>query len=419
MVNSDPLPRSTSRALSTFRAFHSHNYRLLWPANFLTYIPMWIQMTMLGWMVLVLTDSPFLVALVGFFGWSPMLILGLVGGFIADTGRRKNILLATQLTNLVVSLAMIMLLMTESERFWHAYIAMILVGTSRALDMPSRRTLILDMLGRGGVANGIALDQVAMSASLAFGPALAGILIKTTGFAGGYVAIFIAYSVGLMLVWNLKIDFRKRNDLDGKGTIRDLLLGLRYVSGHRTIVAIVLITILMNLLLFSHSHMVPVIAREVLAVGPLLMGVLAAAAGFGSMVGAVIVASATKIRYPGRLFLGGSLLALIFLFLFSMSGQYLISILLLLVLGFGASGFSTTQATMVMLIADEEMRGKALGVVSLAIGAGPLGALLVGTVAYLWTPSFALGLNALVGILLIGLIGFLMPSLRRIVVPQE
>ena len=403
----------------TFRAFHDPNYRLLWPANFLSYMSRWMQMTILGWMVLQLTDSPFQVALVGFFGWLPMLLLGLVGGFIADTGKRKTVLLATQSASLTAALVMMVLLMTGSERFWYAYIVTAVNGTAWALDMPSRRSAVYDLLGRSGVINGVALDSVGMSASMMLGPALAGALITVASFTGGYVAVSIAYSVSLALLWRLRLAQGRQSRAGDTGVVRAVAQGLRYIAGHRTLLSIVLITVLLNMLLFPHMLMIPVVARDVLGVGPLLMGVLAATTGLGSMLGAVLVASATNIRHHGRLFLGGSMLALAALLMFSMSGSYLLSVALLLVLGLGASGFSTMQSSMVMLITREEMRGKALGVVSLAIGASPFGALLVGALANLRTPSFALGFNAALGIILIGLIGIFMPSLRRRIVPPE
>jgi MFS family permease len=378
-----------------------------------------MQMTILGWLVLELTDSPFLVALVGFFGWSPVIFLGLVGGVIADTANRKRVLVFTQFASLAAALVMMALLIMGSERFWHAYIVMMVTGAAFALDMPSRRSAIHDLLGSSGVTTGVALDSVGMSVSLMLGPALAGALITVVGFTGGFVVVSLAYFVSLTLVLRLRLPQGRRSRAGDMGLVRDLALGVRYVVGHRTLLAIVLITVLMNLLLYPYMNMVPVVARDVLHVGAGLMGVLQAAAGLGALTGAVVIASAINIRYPGHLFIGGSMLSLAALLLFSVSSWYLLSASSLLVLGLGTAGFTTMLFSMVMLVAREEMRGKALGVVSLAIGAGPLGALLVGAVANLRTPGFALGLNAVLGIFLIGLIGIFMQSLRRRVVPDE
>ena len=403
----------------TFRAFQDRNYRLLWPANLLGYMSRWMQMTLLSWLVLVLTDSPWRVALVGFFGMAPMLILGLVGGLLADRLNRKRLLVSTQLAGLTASLVMLALLSLGWERFWHAYVVMAVSGASWALDMPSRRSLIHDMLGSSGVTNAVALDAIGMSASIMMGPALAGVLITVADVTGGYVAVTLAYLAALALMLRVRLRHSPRRAGSSTRIRSDLALGLRYVIGHRTLRATVLVTLLMNLLMFPYFHMVPVIARDVLHVGPALMGMLQSGSGLGSLAGALLIASAFNIRHHGRLYLGGSIVTTVALLLFSASRWYTASLAALVVLGLGTAGFGTMQASLVMLVSREEMRGKALGVVSLAIGAAPLGALAMGAVASAVSPSFALGMSATVGLASLALVWLLMPSLRQRTATEE
>ena len=143
------------------------------------------------------------------------------------------------------------------------------------------------------------------------------------------------------------------------------------------------------------------------------MGTLLGAEGLGALVGAISVASIGVIRFHGRLYIGGSMLGLIMLLCFSMVRWYYVALPVLFVLGFGTSGFSTMQSTLVMLRAREEMRGRALGVISLAIGAGPLGALMIGTIASMSSTPFAIGVDAMLGIVLLASLALLMPSLWR------
>ena len=378
-----------------------------------------MQMTILGWFVLQHTNSPWLVALVGFFASAPMLALGLIGGYLADSAHRKTVLVSTQAASLTASIIMLSLLLTGSERFWYAYPIVMVTGIAWALDMPSRRSSIYDLLGSSGVINGIALDSVGMSISRMVGPILAGVLISLAGFKGAYVAVSVSYVLSLTLILRFNVVKRTRGEVEVHGVLRSISAGLRYVAGHRTLRAAVSITVLMNFLMFPYMHLVPVIARDVLHVGPGSMGVLMAASGMGALVGAVLVASASNIRFHGRLYMGGSMLAFAALLVFALSGWYFLSIPALLVLGLGTAGFSTMQASIVMLVAREDVRGQALGVVSLAIGASPLGALLEGGVASRAGPGFALALNAIMGAVSIGLIALLMPSLRERMEPDS
>ena len=438
MVGISRITPEKVRRVRTFSAFHNRSFQLLWPANICSQLSRWMQITLLAWLVLELTDSPLLVALVGFCAMAPMLLLGAVGGLLVDRVDRRRLLLTTQAISFLAALAMMLLLFLGVEVFWHAYLVMLAIGTAGALEMPSRRAMVLDLLGRSGVTNGVALDSVGMQTSMMLGPALAGSLITVANVAGGYVVVTLFSISAILLLRSVKLPkkhtLRPPSDTlaheveAAKGTehrfsvqssyrgfidvYRNLAEGFRYVRGHDVLLTTVIITVLMNLLLFPFVSMIPVIARDVLGVGPMLMGILMAAQGLGALAGSVLVASARSIRYLGRLYMGGSMVALLMLLLFSFSHLYFLSLPILLVLGLGTAGFATMQTTIVVLAAREEMRGRALGVVSFAVGAGPLGALMMGGIATAVSPSFAIGLNAVLGVVALALVWLLMPALR-------
>ncbi len=404
MTTRVPLPR-------TFWAFRSRSYRFLWPANFIAYTSRWMQLTLLGWFVLVETDSPWLVGLVGFFAMIPMFFLGIVGGVLADAVDRRRLLLITQAASFASLLTLSSLMVLDLALYWHAYPAVLAMGIAWALDMPSRRSLIHDLLGRRRVTNGVALDSMGMSASMMIGPATAGALIDRVGVTGGYGVVTALLAISLVLLSRLKTGPTRPPQPQG-GILHNLADGIRYVAGHRTLRAMVLITVLANLLLFPYMHMVPVMARDVLGVGPVLMGLLQAAPGLGSFAGAIGIASLPAVSHHGRIMLGGTLTAFAALLLFSQSTVYALSLPTLLVMGIGVSGFGSMQASMTMLLAPREMRGKALGVVSLAIGSGPFGVLIVSSVANEYGPAMAIGAIAVAGIILVGLVGASMPAIR-------
>ena len=431
--------------LRTFHAFQNQSYRRLWLSNLFSTMCQIMQMTLLVWFVLEETSSPFLVALVGTFSFAPALLLGAIGGLLADQADRRRLLVTTQGVNLAAALAFTLLLNTNLVEVWHAYLIVLVVGTGWALDFPSRRSIIHDLLGDSSVTNGIVLDSVAMHSSRLLGPALAGGLITLVNVAGGYAVVTVFYLAALALILSLKLTQNavptqlsvgarseatpllettgggpRRQSISGPGEIfRNLGEGFRYVSGQRTIRAVILITLVMNFFLFPYMQMVPVIARDVLGVGAGLMGILMSAAGVGALFGAVMIASVGGLRYQGRVYIAGSMLAMVALLLFSFSFGYPLSFAFMLVLGLGTSGFGSMQGAIVMLVARKEMRGRALGVISVAIGSMPLGIVMTGAVASAYGPTFAIGLNASVGLILIALVGLLMPSLRRRIVPHE
>ena len=402
----------------TLRAFNDRNFRLLWPANFIASTSRGLLLTLLAWYVLEETGSPWYVALVGFSWIFPMFALGLVGGILADSSVRKSVLVGTQAAGLAAAAVMTAMLTTGLAQFWFAHLVMLVVGIGEALDMPTRRSLLHDFLGSRGVTNAVALDSVGMGASFMIGPAAAGVLIAVFGVAGGHVAVIGLFMASLALVSRLSIDRPSRPDKTTAGVIPDLVDGIRYVANTPALRAMVLITVIMNLWLFPYIHMVPVMARDVLGVGPALMGLLQAMPGLGSLIGAIFIASMANVTHHGRLFVAGTVTAFVGLLLFSLSTTYILSMGLMLTIGLGLAGFISMQSLIAMLVARHDMRGKTLGVVSLAIGTGPFGALIVGAVADQAGPSFALLLNAAIGLPLVGLVAIAMPALRLRTLPH-
>ena len=403
----------------TFDAFRHRSFRLLWPANFFSYISRWMQMTLLSLLVLELTDSPFFVALVGFFGMAPLLLFGAFGGVLADRFNKRKLLLTTQAINLLASLGMIVLLLSGRTEFWHAYVAVFITGLGWAFDMPSRRAILPDMIGRSGLTNAMALDSVGMHASRMLGPTIAGGLMALVGVTGGFVAVSACMVIAIGFMSVVTLPPRQTISAATTNILKNLAEGFAYVRGNRVILATIIITVLMNLLLFPYMQMVPVISRDTLGVGPGLTGLLMGADGLGAIVGSMTIASVANMRYHGRVYLIGSMAGLVMSFAFAMSHNYGPALVTLIFLGLGTAGFGTMQATIVVLSAKEEMRGRALGVISLAIGAGPIGALIIGAIADVASPAAAIMILTTIGFVTVGLVGIAMPQLRGQIVRSE
>ena len=425
------MARRIPRRIHTFDAFLNPNYRLLWVSNFFAYISRWMQMTMLGWFVFEETGSAFLVTLVGFSGMGPLVVLGVFGGVLADRLDKRKLLLGTLFANLLAATGMAVLIFTDlifstgNVQYWHAYLVMLVGGIGWGLDMPSRRTIVLDVLGRARVNNAIALDSVGMHSSRMLGPLIGGGLISVSlflfserhggnGLEAGYAVTLVFFIVSAVMMLNVKTPARDTSTTTQASwnIIRNLVEGIRYVASEATLLAVVLITVFMNLLLFPYQQLIPVVAADVLYVGPTLMGLLLAFEGLGALTGSIGIASWSNLTHHGRVYLFGSLAGLVMLLIFSFSQWYGLSLMLMLMLGLGTAGFGAMQATIILLVARDDMRGRGLGVITLAIGAGPIGGLMLGTMADAMGAPRAMTINAVLGLITVGLVGLLVPSLR-------
>ena len=422
------MARRIPRSIHTFDAFLNPNYRLLWVSNFFAYISRWMQMTMLGWYVFEVTGSAFLVTLVGFSGMGPLVVLGVFGGVLADRLDKRKLLLCTLFANLLAATGMAALRFTDlifatsNLQYWHAYLVMLVGGIGWGLDMPSRRTIVLDVLGRARVNNAIALDSVGMHSSRMLGPLIGGALISVSlalfidgqGLEAGYAVTLVFFVISAVMMLNVKTPARNVTAAAQASwnILRNLIEGIRYVASEATLLAVVLITVFMNLLLFPYQQLIPVVASEVLHVGPTLMGLLLAFEGLGALTGSIGIASWSNLTHHGRVYLFGSLAGLTMLLVFSFSQWYGLSLALMLMLGLGTAGFGAMQATIILLVARDDMRGRGLGVITLAIGAGPIGALMLGWMADEIGAPRAMTINAVLGLITVGLVGLLAPSLR-------
>jgi len=376
------------------------------------YSARWMDLFVLQWQVLVMTDSAFQVSLIGFYRMAPMFVFGLLTGLVADRLDRRTVLLAAQLWNAVASAAIGTLILTGHLVLWHLAVLVTALGFSWALDLPSRRSYIYDMVGPRRVVNAMALDHVGMDGAKIVGPILGGLLWPVIGAGGCLLILSGGYLVNFCLYRRLPAAAPPR-PVGSPRVLRNLIEGLVYVFQTPMILGVLAVTVVMNLLGFPYQHMVPVVGRQVLGLGPLLTALLLAADGFGALIGSLIVASLGDVRRKGRLFVVGSILMMSAVLLFSLSQWYWLAFGLLFLAGAGAACFATMQSSLILTSASATMRGRAMGTLMLAIGFGPLGALQIGALASVWGAPLAVTVSAGSGVLLLGLVFWKATALWR------
>lgn len=394
---------------------HNRDFLWLWAAGGLSHASRWMETGVLGWLILDLTDSPWYVALVGVARSAPLLAFGLFAGLIADRTNRWLVMLCTQSINALMTGILLALLLFGTIQPWHVLLVAFILGCSTILDMPSRRSLIYDLVGPQQVVGAMSLETINNTVGKFLGPLIGGLMIEMTGFAGVYGLLMAVYLLALSLILQVKIN------LPGPpGPVQpiwqSLVTGLQYSLHNRVVLGVLCITVIMNALAFSYVQILPVVARDHLRVGPGLMGLLASADGMGTLIGALLLAAAGKLPAHGRIFALGALLELVSLLGFAASPWYALSCVLLFGVGLGNAGFSTMQSTIILLSAAPGMRGRAVGVLGLCIGSTPLGLLELGALSATVGAPAAIGINAAIGLALwLPVIAFT-PLLSR---PQE
>ncbi len=376
--------------LETFR---SPGYRCLWLASVLWNQARWMDQVVLGWVVLDMTNSAWHVAVIGAIRWLPLLLFGLVGGAVADRVDRRSLLIGAQAMGLLVSLGTAAALALGIFDFTLAALVTFLLGVQWALDWPTRRALIPDLVGPQRTVNAIALEAVSMNLTRIFGPLLAGALIAYVSPAAAFLFMSVLYVLEIGLLKIMPLAVRGRQVASGS-MLRYLGDGLRSLRQNEPIVGVLLISAFMNVLVFPYQQLLPVFARDVLHVDAVGLGVLGAAGGIGSLAGALAIASARHVPRSGMLFWVGSLVMTASVVGFALSSYFPLALGLVALGGLGQSAFASLQSTIVLSGASDQLRGRAMGALTLAIGSAPFGTLEIGAVALLVGAPLAVALNA-------------------------
>jgi len=188
--------------------------------------------------------------------------------------------------------------------------------------------------------------------------------------------------------------------------------GLRYVRQDEAVWAVLVITILMNCLLFPYMQLMSVFAEDVLRVGPVGLGAMGAANGIGASLGLLVLPPLRRAHWQGLAFAGGSCLACVMLFLFARSTWYEGALALLVLIGLGTSAFGTMQSTIILSRTSQEMRGRAMGLLAFAIGSAPVGSMEQSLLVERLGAPFTVAANALVCAALVFWIGWRSRLLR-------
>ncbi len=396
-----------------FQALRNHDFRLLWISGFLAYICRWMDIVVMGWLVLELTDSYSLLGIAAASRMAPMLVFGLIAGVAADRLNRRKLVMTVWTIRGLLYFLMAFLISTGLIQFWHIMVISFLNGTCATFDWVNRRALISDLVDKRDLTNAIALETSAMYATGIIGGLTGGVFITLIGVSNSYYIMLGMLGVAILLLLRIS-PVSKVSTAVIQSIWRSLAQGFNYVRTKQAMIAVLAVTVVMNAFFFPYIQLLPIFARDVLGVGPKGLGVLAASPPAGALIGSLTLASRGSLKQPGLIFLIGSMSAGVILVLFSFSNYYALSITLLVATGIMQAFFSVLQSTILLTLASVEMRGRVMGLLSLCIGAVPLGIFGAGVIADLIGAPYIVRLGGVAAVVAVSIILLFTPSLRRL-----
>ena len=355
------------------------NYRLYFGGQFVSQIGTWLQTAAQAWLILELTHSAQAVGVLGFFFYGPYAVLGLVGGALADRWDRRITLLITQVAMALCALLLAGAVYAHVATVWLIDTIALVRGIVLVFNSPSRQALMVQLVGRSELGNAIALNSSLNNATRIVGPALAGVLIETTGLGMCFLLNAISF---IPVIWAIAAmrtsEFHSQADMRRTGSLLESIrAGLHYARHTKTVAIVLLMMFVVSFLAINFNVLLPVLAQQTLHGSAQTYGWIAAVFGLGALIGALIAAS--RARASRTLLLGACAIFGISQCVLALQERVIPVALLLLLTGAAYTIYTAGTNAFVQLATPGFLQGRVGGLYNYVfLASGPLGSLLAG-----------------------------------------
>jgi len=351
----------------------------LWFVGMVISTVRWLETVAVAIVVYHQTSSAFLVAVITMLRLLPMALFGaFLGAFAERFDRRLTLALLIGLMA-ATSATLSFLAWHGPLAIWQLALGAFVNGCGWATDNPLRRMMMGEAVGRERMATAMAFDVGASNASRMVGPTVGGLLLAGIGIEGAFMLSAVLYLTAIAAT--LAVRTRLAPSPGAGAVLGRTWEAIVIVFSDKRLAATMVVTVIYNVFAWPFTSMIPVIARDRLALGPEGVGILTSFDGIGAFVGALALAMWLTPGWHARAYTGGVAVYLLGLIGFAFAPTSVLAAASLLVTGLSGAAFSTLQATIVYLAAPHEMRSRMLGVLSVCIGTGPIGFLLLGWLA--------------------------------------
>jgi MFS family permease len=382
----EPLQASVAAAgrfASTWRALRHRNFRLYMMGQGVSLMGTWMTRLALSWLTFRLTHSAFLLGLVGFSGQILTFLLAPFAGVWVDRVDRRKLLLATQVAAAVQSLALAWLTLAGVITIGEILALAAVQGLVDAFDMPARQSFVVKMVPeKADLGNAIALNSSMVNVARLVGPPVAAFVIAKLNEGYCFLIDGVSYVAVIGSLLLMRVVHERVTSKGKPSMLAQMKDGWGYVWKYVPVRNILLMFAISSLLGMSSMVLTPVVAIDVLHGGPHTLGFLTACSGVGALTSAILLASRKsvigllrKIQMSSFLF-GAGLIVL------SLSHWLLLSLMAMLLSGFGMMQGLAASNTVIQTLVPEEKRGRVMSFYTMAfIGMTPFGSLLAGSLA--------------------------------------
>jgi len=336
-----------------------------------------METLILGWYILVATDSPFLVGLLGALRFSGTLTAPIVG-VIADRMSRKVMLIVLRTGAGLSALALLILAVTDLIQPWHVFAIASISGILRPADNVLRQSLIADTVPRNLLMNASGLARTTQDTARIVGALLGATLLSRLGLGWAYVGVTIFYSLSVLMGLGIST-IRSSIPVKHVNPLTEMKQGLRYMVDSSVIQPIMFLAFLVNATAFPLTNgLLPVVARNVYQHDENGLALMVAVFAVGALVGSLLMASVVNSRRPERFMMITMVIWYVLLILLAQTDSNAMGLPLLALIGASISFCMISMSVVLMTFTKFEMRGRVMGIRMLAVYGLPMGLVIGG-----------------------------------------
>ena len=373
-------------------ALQNSSFRSFWGGTLISVTGFQMLRFTQFWLIYDITDSSLYIGYLALASGIPTIVFNIIGGVYADRLNQKMLVFTTQFLLALFIFILCFLTFIGIVNEWHILLLALLSGSVEAFDQPARRALYPSLIDREAIPSGVALLSGIWPGTRIISPAIAGFLIVWTSVAFAILISALGFLIMAIIALTLKVNFSPQQK--NTSPLEDLLEGFSYINSHSIFKFIISITFFQSFFALAYIPMMPVIAKEVLTLGPEAQGILLGASGLGALSTTIVIAIKPNLGSKFFHVVIGSFLSGISVIIFALSsvlsGSYYLAIICMFIVGiFGTLPAISAQSSL-QLSVPNNLRGRIMGLYGLTFSLRPLSGFQAGLISGFTNPTFAI-----------------------------
>ena len=397
---------------SSFSSFRQPQFGWLFASNTSFFFAMSAQSVLRAWLAFKITNSEFALGLVMFAVAVPMFCLGPIGGVVADRMDRRNLIILGQSIVFLGEAIIVVLILLDCLEFWHLLCSAGVIGCVLPFIMPARNAIIVNIVGKSGLGNALAMNMAGVNTTRVVGPAIAGFMIGAAGVAITYIVGVILYGLGILCMTRI-VSAPASSESQKTPVGKSIVEGFTYVRENRLVLILLLFGLVPMFIVMPFQNLLVVFAEKIWDVGPRGFGILSATMGIGGVVGSFWVATLGDTHRRLKRMMISMLAFGCCLFSFAVSPYFLLGLPLIFFANIFANVFSTLNNIAIQLFIPDRVRGRISSFLMMSFSLPMLGTLPVAAVAEVYGAPFAVAISSVLAVLAGVLFFIFSPSLRN------